>query len=67
VFSTKVNFQLFCEADLISVDGTLRITPPIFKQFFTLHIYRGSRCLACLYCLLDENNPLPVYLQDIQG
>lgn len=37
IFGTKKNLEIMKSCETLSMDGTFKITPPLFKQLYTIH------------------------------
>ena len=53
ILGTEERFHTaLCQSPIWLVDGTFKTCPPQFKQFFSIHMFIGSRAITCLYVLL---------------
>lgn len=50
------NLRLLCEADTVLVDGTFDACPSLYSQLFTIHVFKETRLLPLIYCLLPDKS-----------
>ena len=50
IFGRWHMFERMCAAEVVYIDGTFKICPLPYKQYFTIHIFIGKRKLSVFMC-----------------
>ena len=54
VFGTDDSLRRLCASDIVSMDGTFKVCPRVFYQFYVIHSHMYGTVLPELFCLLPD-------------